>query len=100
MEPLQTLKDFYKATSDDTRITTAHVAVYVAFICVWSTQKMYPIQITRKQIMHLAKIKGIATYQKCIRELQLYEYILYQPSYNPQGKSVISLRNLLNDSSS
>lgn len=96
MEPLQTLQEFYTATSNDTRITSTHVAVYVALIYAWTFQNTNPIQITRKQIMHLAKIKSNATYQKCIRELQLFEYIIYQPSFHPRGKTLISFIKLFN----
>ena len=32
--------------------------------------------------MEAAKINGLATYHKCIRELHEYGYIDYHPSYN------------------
>ncbi len=46
--------------------------------------------------MRLAKISGIATYHKSIRELNDFEYIKYQPSYNHFSKSVIYLRAAYN----
>jgi hypothetical protein len=33
--------------------------------------------------MKTAKISGIATYHKCIKELNDYGYIRYLPSYRP-----------------
>ncbi|MCD8741975.1 hypothetical protein LT679_15280 [Mucilaginibacter roseus] len=34
--------------------------------------------------MAYSKIVSIATYHKCIRELDAYGYISYQPSYHPK----------------
>jgi len=39
--------------------------------------------------MELAKISGVATYHKTIRELHEYGYIKYQPSYNRFSRSRI-----------
>ena len=94
MEPLQTLQDFYTATSSDTQITTTHVAVYVSMIYVWTIQKTNPIQITRRQIMKLSQVRGIATYQKVIKDLQ-NKYILYVPSFNPAGKTTVAFRDFI-----
>ena len=33
--------------------------------------------------MEIAKIGGLATYHKHIKDLQEFGYILYYPSYNP-----------------
>jgi hypothetical protein len=42
--------------------------------------------------MKLAKISGVATYHKSIRELDEYGYIRYEPSYNRYKRSVIYLK--------
>jgi hypothetical protein len=65
------------------------MAVFLAFLHVWSTQQTNPIVISRKQIMKLSRIKSIVTYQKIIRELHEGKYIMYSPSYNPQAKTLV-----------
>jgi hypothetical protein len=50
-----------------------------------------PIQITRTAVMEVAKISGLATYHKCIKDLHDYGYIQYEPSYNPAVSSQVYL---------
>ncbi|WP_454803175.1 hypothetical protein [Mucilaginibacter phyllosphaerae] len=40
--------------------------------------------MTRRELMAFSKIASIATYHKCIRELDAFGYIRYQPSYHPK----------------
>jgi hypothetical protein len=42
--------------------------------------------------MRLAKISGVATYHKAIRELDEYGYIDYKPSYNHNKGSLIQIK--------
>ncbi len=41
--------------------------------------------------MEVAKISGLATYHKCIKDLHDYGYIQYEPSYNPAVSSQVYL---------
>jgi hypothetical protein len=50
-----------------------------------------PIEITRTSVMEVAKISGLATYHKCIKDLNDFGYILYKPSYNPAISSQVFL---------
>jgi len=54
-----------------------------------------PILITRTSVMEAAKISGLATYHKCMRDLVEYGYIQYIPSYNPAISSQVFLLSLL-----
>lgn len=83
---------FYKLAREDKNISPSHLAIYNALLFVWSEQKVMPISITRKAIMHLARIRGIATYTKCIRDLNNFNYLIYKPSFDPKGKSLIILK--------
>jgi hypothetical protein len=40
-------------------------------------------------LMGYSRIASVATYHKCIRELDEYGYIGYQPSYHPVNGSLI-----------
>ncbi len=41
--------------------------------------------------MQIAKIRGYATYHKCIKDLHTYGYIEYLPSYHPALGSLVYL---------
>jgi hypothetical protein len=40
--------------------------------------------VTRRELMAFSKIASVATYHKCIRELDAFGYIRYYPSYHPK----------------
>lgn len=91
MELANAIQVFYKLAKEDSNISPSHLAIYNALLFIWSEQKQMPIFITRKIIMYLAHIRGKATYQKCIRDLNNYHYLIYKPSFDPAGKSLIYL---------
>jgi len=75
--------------SRDKRVSIWHFGVYVAILQLWHKgNHVNPIAITRRRIMQLAHVSSIATYHKCIRELDRYGYIKYEPSYHPCGSKV------------
>lgn len=93
MEPLQTIEEFYFNISNDEKITATHLAVFLAFLHVWSSQRCNPIFISRRQIMKLSRIKSIVTYQKVIRDLHDGNYITYSPSFNPYCNTKVNFLN-------
>ncbi len=67
-----------------------HVSLFTAlFLCYQRHQFLSPFPITRKTLMTYACIGSIATYHKCIRELQIAGFIRYQPSNHPKSGSLI-----------
>lgn len=83
------LTSFYKAIKQDNRISPSHIALYMALFECWNQNDFQnPILIKRQQVMEIAKISGLATYHRCIRELHQYRYINYLPSF----RSAISSR--------
>jgi hypothetical protein len=81
---LQQIKGFLQAITEDPRIGTSHISLYlVLFQCWIDGECKEPVLIQRSVVMKVAKISGVATYHKCIRELHDYGYIRYQPSYHP-----------------
>jgi hypothetical protein len=74
----------------DKRILATHVSLLTAlFVCWQRSGFISPFAITRKTLMGFSKIASIATYHKCIRELDEYGYIRYQPSYDPVRGSLV-----------
>ena len=75
---------FFDAIIHDHRIGLRHIVVYLDFVKQMDECSLTgSVQITRKKVMQLSKIRNIATYHKCMKELQEFGYIDYQPSYHP-----------------
>lgn len=87
------LTRFYEAIKEDSRISPTHIAVYMALFECWNQNDFQnPVLIKRRQVMEAAKISGLATYHRCIRELHDYGYIYYSPSFNSAKKSQVVIR--------
>jgi len=82
------LNRFFKAITNDERISMPHLCVYMALFQCWNKNGFHnPIMIRRSEVMQLAKINAKTTYHKCIKDLQIGGYISYSPSFNPKGES-------------
>ncbi len=87
---VQKLTDFYSAIIEDNRINARHISLYMALFECWNKNHfLNPIKIKRNTVMPLAKISGIATYHKCIKELHEYGYIKYFPSFHSSVQSTV-----------
>ena len=96
MEQVKELTSFYSAIKSDPRIGTTHISLYMALFQFYNLNRLSnPILITRTSVMEAAKISGLATYHKCMRDLVEYGYIQYIPSYNPAISSQVFLLSLL-----
>ncbi|NVM67763.1 hypothetical protein FHW88_006094 [Mucilaginibacter sp. SG538B] len=74
-----------KRMSMDGRLNTTHVSLLSALFVQWQRAGFKsPFAVTRKTLMAFSRIASIATYHKCIKELDDYGYIRYQPSYHPK----------------
>lgn len=90
MEQVKELANFYTAIKDDHRIGTTHISLYMALFHFYIMNDFQsPIKITRTAVMKTSKIYGLATYHKCLKELAVFGYIIYIPSYNPATNSQI-----------
>ena len=95
MGQVKELTSFYSAIRDDHRITTTHISLYMALFQLYNLNQLRnPVNINRKAIMELAKISGLATFHKCIKDLNDFGYILYKPSYNRSISSRVFLLEL------
>jgi hypothetical protein len=74
----------------DERLLATHVSLFTALFVHWQRNWFInPFRVTRKELMAFSKIASIATYHKCIRELDEFGYIRYQPSYHPAKGSLV-----------
>ncbi|HEV7378644.1 MAG TPA: hypothetical protein VGN64_02555 [Dyadobacter sp.] len=76
---------------NDPRLRAMHICLYAAIVYHCGKARQNPVQISRKILMRSARIRSIATYHSCIKQLALYGHIEYQPSYHPLRASRIGL---------
>lgn len=90
METLNPLSDFFSAIKKDGRISITHIGIYAALLQYWKEQDFNnPMTAFSYDIMNIAKISSPATYHKCIRDLNEFGYIRYEPSFNKNiGSSI------------
>lgn len=83
MSPVPQLCSFYAKAPDDDRLSTSHISLYMALFQLWNLNHFInPVKVSRRQLMRMSKIASFTTFHKCIKELQRYRYIEYQPTYN------------------
>jgi len=69
----------------DDRLLPTHLSLFTGlFVCWQRNGFISPFSVTRKTLMAFSKVASIATYHKCIKELDEYGYIRYEPSYHPK----------------
>jgi len=79
-----------KQIGKDRRLHGSHVSLFTAlFACYQQSGYQSPFRITRKTVMGFSKIASVATYHKCIRELDAFGYIRYRPSFHPGKGSLV-----------
>ena len=78
----------------DKRLTIRHLGMYLAFVHLWKQNgRKNPITISRRKVMQLARIKGLPTYHKCVRELVEFGYIEYRPTYDYYTGTKVVVKN-------
>ncbi|HEY4789340.1 MAG TPA: hypothetical protein VIH57_24990, partial [Bacteroidales bacterium] len=92
MNYIKHLTAVFEIMDSDTRLTPFHVSLYMSLFRRWNLNFFNnPISISRDEVMKMSKIGSVNTYTKCLKELHLWNYIRYEPSYNPHKGSLIYL---------
>ena len=79
-----------RSCSKDERLNTAHIGLFTGLFVHWQRNAFVsPFGITRKAVMAYSRIASIATYHKCIRELNDFGYLRYVPSFHPKKGSLV-----------
>ncbi len=92
MTQTKNFSSFFERVIEDDRLYPSHISMYVSLLQFWSMNRFQnPFRICREEVMNLSKIKSLATYHKCIRELHGAGFIIYSPSYNPYKGSLIEI---------
>lgn len=92
MNFIKHFRGFIDLLADDKRLTPHHVSLYIILFQYWNLNHFRnPISIAREEVMQLSKIGSANTYLKCLKELHEWNYIRYDPSYNPLRGSKVHL---------
>jgi hypothetical protein len=87
---IATYSKLIRRMAKDQRLLATHISLYTALFICWQRQGFaQPFAVCRRELMGFSKIASVATYHKCIRELDSYGYIRYQPSFHPKLGSLV-----------
>jgi len=82
---------FLRRAANDDRLLPSHISLFMAMFYYSPDKPGGHFQVGRKKLMRFSRIKSMATYHKCLKELVAYGYIDYQPSYDPYRASSVAL---------
>lgn len=89
------LSYFFEMAECDPRISVTHGGLYAAIIYYWHRLDCpESFRVFAKELMKLAKISSCTTYHKCIRDLNAYGYLNYEPSFDRKVGSLISFPSI------
>lgn len=91
---LNIFKQVITALVKDCRITVWHMGTMIGIIQLATENNLSAsISISRRKVMERSHINNFVTYHKCIKELQEFGYIRYEPSYHPGIGSKVYLNS-------
>lgn len=83
MKLIKQLNNFMQKGLEDDRLLPSHISLYLAIASIWCDDGTKDvIKVFRKQLMQLAHINSLATYHKCMKQLDEFGYLSYRSSYN------------------
>ena len=90
--------NWIKRMGKDERLMATHMSLFTAlFIHFQRNGFASPFPVTRAGLMACSRIASIATYHKCIKELNDFGYIRYQPSFSPKQQSLVYFPDVQNE---
>jgi hypothetical protein len=94
MNYIKQLSTVIEKFSEDDRLNTAHVSLYLALFQLWNLNRFKnPISINRAEVMKISKIGSKGTYHRCLNDLNNWSYLKYEPSHNPLKGSIVYMFN-------
>jgi hypothetical protein len=80
----------FRLLGKDERLFPTHVSLFSGLFIFWQRNGFKrPFQVSRSGLMAISRIASTATYQKCIKDLSSFGYIIYRPSYHPTRASSV-----------
>lgn len=89
---IQHLNAVFQSFQEDSRLNPTHISLYMAFFQLWNHHRFCKkFHVNREDVMKLSKIGSKSTYHRCVKELNHYNYLIYEPSHNPFKGSIIKM---------
>ncbi len=90
----ETFMQTYSYLFNDKRLNVWHFSIYMTLVLLWHKNELVnPFPISRKSVMELAHVNSFATYHKCIKQLETFGYIRYNPSFSYYERSSIFINS-------
>lgn len=94
MNYIKHLTGFFNKINYEPNLNPTHISLYLALFQCWNVNRFKnPTGISREEIMKSSKIHSKATYHKCMKELELLGFMVYNPTFNPHSCSNIIMVN-------
>lgn len=94
MNYIKHLTGFFNKINNEANLNPTHISLYLALFQCWNVNRFKnPTGISREEIMKASKINSKATYHKCMKELELLGFMVYNPTFNPHSCSNIIMAN-------
>ena len=94
MNYIKHLTGFFNKINYEPNLNPTHISLYLALFQCWNVNRFKnPTGISREEIMKASKINSKATYHKCMKELELLGFMVYNPTFNPHSCSKIIMTN-------
>lgn len=89
MDQMTMLSDFFKSVQDNPCIGPSHVSCYAALLEISRLHGyQMPVLVKRSDVMVIARINGISTYHRLIKDLVKSGCIKYEGRFDRQGSKV------------
>lgn len=89
---IRQLTSAYELFAEDDRLSPWHISLYYALFHSWNLSKFRnPISINRAEMMLHSKIGSVNTYSKCIKQLDQWGYLKYEPSKSAMRGSKVHM---------
>ncbi|MET4545619.1 hypothetical protein ABIE26_002937 [Pedobacter africanus] len=92
MDRNEKVKLLLKRWKGDPRLRVYHMVILMAILNLWvAGSSPGAISISRRSMLEVTRIGGIGTYHRYMKDLRVFGYIEYTPSYHPRFGSKVAL---------
>jgi hypothetical protein len=86
------IDDFLIKAAQDKQLLPSHLALFMAIFYYSPYENPHEqFRVSRKSLMQFSKLQSKTTYHKCMQDLVLSGYILYEPSFDTYQASRITI---------
>ncbi|WP_149242999.1 hypothetical protein [Dyadobacter sp. 32] len=88
---------FFLRAHYDPKITTKHISIFSAILQLATDKQTSTLHVYSYELMEIAKVSCRKTYCKALTDLSRSGYLHYQPSFNHNRRSSITLLESANN---